>query len=104
MVRLRSVQLVVTKRIANGAITTPKLADDAVNYDKVGPTVIQFGSGAVDSVETWVVFPTAFPGTPEVVATGIDVAQVRVTNVTPGSFSWVAPSAGSARWVAVYRA
>jgi len=105
---------VTTAKIVDGAVTNPKIADSAVTSAKIADgevkppdvsyQVIQFGEGAIDSVETWVTFPDgAFPGTPEVVACPIDVGVAKVTQVTPGSFAWVADVAGSARWIAVYR-
>jgi len=95
---------VTNAKLADSAVTSAKIADHEVKPPDVSPTVVQFGANAVDSVETWIVFPTAFPDTPEVVACGIDTTNVKVTSVEPGSFAWVAAAAGSARWIAVYRA
>jgi len=92
-----------TVKIADSAVTTIKIADGAVGPSKVAATVVQFGAAAINSVASWVVFPTAFPAEPEVVATGIDTTGVKILSVTAGSFEWVAAAAGSARWVAVYR-
>jgi len=94
---------VTTAKIADSAVTTIKIADGAVGPSKVAATVIQYGAAAINSVSGWVVFPTPFPGVPEVVATGIDTTGVKVLSVTEGSFEWVASAAGSARWTAVYR-
>jgi len=94
---------VTNAKLADPAVTSPKIADGEVKAPDVSPEVIQFGKDAIDSVETWVEFPTEFPGTPEVVAVGIDVDNVRVVDVTSGSFKWVAEASGSARWIAVYR-
>jgi len=123
MVRLKTVRLidttdisdgsVVTSKIADGAVVTSKIADaavvaakiaaEAVTDSKIAPSVLQYGEAAIDSVATWVLFPSAFPGVPEVVAVGKDVTGVKITDITAGSFEWVAAAAGSAIWVALYR-
>ena len=92
-----------TDQIADSAVTQVKIAASAVGPVQVSNEVIQFGAAAIDSVATWITFPVAFPGTPEVVATGLDVTGVKISAVTAASFEWVASAAGSARWVAVYR-
>lgn len=103
MVRLKSVRLIDTSDISDGAVVTDKIADSAVTASKINADVVQYGAAAIDSVATWIQFPVTFPGIPEVVATGLNTTGVKVTAVTAGSFEWVAAAAGSARWVAIYR-
>jgi len=94
---------ITTAKIADSQVTTAKLADSVITATKLTNEILQFGNAAIDSVSTYITFPVAFPGTPQVMAVGIDVNDVRITDVTPGSFAWVAEAAGSARWVASYR-
>jgi len=89
--------------MADSAITSAKIADGEVAPVDTSTDIYQKGEDAIDSVSTWITFPSAFPGAPQVVATGIDVTDVQVQDVTSDSFQWVAGAAGSARWAAFYR-
>jgi len=118
-------QAVTTAKLADSAVTTPKLADSAVTSPKIadgsidtvdlGDSIItapkinddffQAGLDAIDSVETWVTFPKAFPDVPYVVATPVTGATtVKITERTAGSFKWVGDAAGSAIWIALRKA
>lgn len=113
MVRVKNVYRIDNRHITNKGVKTEDLDDAAVNTAKIADAevkpadvnaqVIQFGRDAIDSVESAVSFPTAFPGVPGVVAVGVDVVDVKVTNRASDSFGWVAASAGSGVWIAIYR-
>lgn len=93
---------VATADIADSAVTTPKLADSVITASKISDDYFQAGLAAVDSVETWVTFPTPFSTTPYVVATPVTGATtVRITQRTPGSFAWIGDAVGSAIWIAL---
>ena len=94
---------VTNPKIADSAITTTKIADGAVAPVDISPDFVKTGTCSVDSVETFVSFPAAFPGTPEVVAVGINVTGVRVTYVGANGFSVIADALGSARYIAIYK-
>jgi len=94
-----------TSMIKDGAVTTAKIADSAITAVKINDDFFQAGVAVVDSVETWVEFPTSFPTVPYVVATPIeDTGTIRITDRTEGSFAWVAASKGSAIWIALRKA
>jgi len=94
-----------TDMIKDGAVTTAKIADSAITAVKINDDFFQAGVDVVDSVETWVEFPTSFPTVPYVVATPIeDTGTIRITDRTEGSFAWVAASKGSAIWIALRKA
>jgi len=81
---------VVSGKIADGAVTDPKLANLVQGENRV----------SVDSVAAYKTFPTAYSDTPLVTVCPADgVSWVRVTDVQPGSFEWVADVAGSASWL-----
>lgn len=96
--------VVNTNDLADLLVTTTKLANQAVQRGKIASETYQTGEAAIDSVSAYVAFPSSFPATPEVVATPLSNATwVRVGDVTASSFSWLADTAGSARWVALLR-
>jgi len=94
---------ITTKQIEDSAITSPKIADNEIAPADISPDFVKTGTCSVDSVETFVSFPTAFPGAPEVVAVGIDVTGVKVTYVDANGFSVIADASGSARYIAIYK-
>ncbi len=94
---------VKTGDIEDYAVTSAKLADGAVTEAKIADSFCQAGFASVDSVDTAVSFPAEFPGTPVVVAVGVDVTDVQVTYRSPTHFSWKASSSGNAMWIAIYK-
>jgi len=90
-------------KIADAGIDSVDMADSIVNYAKINDNFCQIGYDAIDSVETWINFPTGFPDVPKVVAVGDDVTDVQVTQRAADSFAWQAASAGSAIWIAIYK-
>jgi hypothetical protein len=96
---------VATADIADSAVTTPKLADSVITAPKVNDDFFQAGLDAIDSIESWIVFPKAFPTEPYVVTQPVTgVSTIKVTSITTGSFAWVGDVAGSAIWLAFRKA
>jgi len=89
----------MSPRIIDGRMAVDQIGDGDITNAKLDSLFQGENRVDVDSVVAYTAFAIAYSDTPVVTVSPADGVQwVRVTDVTPGSFQWIADAAGSASW------